>query len=144
MNKNKYKRLSRAELLKLLIEESEKSESLEKQLKEAREELADRELKQNNAGSIAEAALALNSVFLAAEAACVQYMENIERLSGDQERICAQREADSRREAAKIVADAMDRAKKLEAATQTRCEKIIELTVGDITRFRENIARLTD
>ena len=86
VNKEKsYKRLSRSELLELLIAESEKNESLQQQLKEAQEKLVDRELKQNNAGSIAEAALSLNGVFTAAEAACAQYIENIERLSVEQE-----------------------------------------------------------
>ena len=46
MNKEKsYKRLSRSELLELLIAESEKNESLQQQLKEAQEKLVDRELK---------------------------------------------------------------------------------------------------
>lgn len=44
-NKNNYKRLSRTELLEMLIAESEKCELLERQLKEAQEKLADRELK---------------------------------------------------------------------------------------------------
>ena len=45
---------------------------------------------------IAEAGLSLNDIFLAAENACAQYIENIERLSSEQERACARLEAESR------------------------------------------------
>ena len=51
MDKKIYKRLSRAELLELLIEESEKNEAFEEQLKRLQEKLADRELKLNDTGS---------------------------------------------------------------------------------------------
>lgn len=145
MNKEKsYKRLSRSELLELLIEESEKNESLQQQLKEAQEKLVDRELKQNNAGSIAEAALSLNGVFTAAEAACAQYIENIERLSVEQERMCARREAESRKKATQIIAEATERAEKIEAATKKRYELIVDLIGGDIEKFRDNIIKLVD
>lgn len=145
MNKEKsYKRLSRSELLELLIAESEKNESLQQQLKEAQEKLVDRELKQNNAGSIAEAALSLNGVFTAAEAACAQYIENIERLSVEQERMCARREAESRKKATQIIAEATERAEKIEAATKKRCELIVDRIGGDTEKFRDNIIKLVD
>lgn len=145
MNKEKsYKRLSRSELLELLIAESEKNESLQQQLKEAQEKLVDRELKQNNAGSIAEAALSLNGVFTAAEAACAQYIENIERLSVEQERMCARREAESRKKATQIIAEATERAEKIEAATKKRFELIVDRIGGDTEKFRDNIIKLVD
>lgn len=145
MNKEKsYKRLSRSELLELLIAESEKNESLQQQLKEAQEKLVDRELKQNNAGSIAEAALSLNGVFTAAEAACAQYIENIERLSVEQERMCARREAESRKKATQIIAEATERAEKIEAATKKRCELIVDRIGGDTEKFRGIIIKLVD
>ncbi|VYU48960.1 Uncharacterised protein [uncultured Clostridium sp.] len=145
MNKEKsYKRLSRSELLELLIAESEKNESLQQQLKEAQEKLVDRELKQNNAGSIAEAALSLNGVFTAAEAACAQYIENIERLSVEQERMCARREAESRKKATQIIAEATERAEKIEAATKKRCELIVDRIGGDTEKFRDIIIKLVD
>ena len=42
-----------------------------------------REMDMENVGSIAEAALRLNGVFEAAQAAAQQYLENIRRMSGD-------------------------------------------------------------
>lgn len=78
-DKNHIK-LSRGELLELLISEREKNEELKRQLQEARNELTSKEIIINNAGSIAEAALALNGLFEAADKACAQYKENLERL----------------------------------------------------------------
>ena len=74
------RKLSRADLLELLLEEGRKNEELQKQLKMAEEQLASRDILIDNAGSIAEAALKLNGVFEAAERAAVQYLENVSRL----------------------------------------------------------------
>lgn len=75
------RKLSRADLLELLLAESRENEMLRTQLKEAQEKLASREIELQNAGSIAEAALRLNGVFEAAEQAAQQYLENIRRIS---------------------------------------------------------------
>ena len=136
MDKNYYK-LSRTQLLELLIAESEKSERLEAELEKAKEELSTRELRITNAGSIAEAALALSGIFEAAEAACAQYKENIQRLSGEQDRINAAREAESRRKAEQIISEARLRASRLESDVRARCEKMIELAGGEIAQFRQ-------
>ena len=49
----------------------------------SQKELASRQIRLEQAGSIAEAALKLNGVFEAAQAACNQYLENI-RLQGEE------------------------------------------------------------
>ena len=113
MNKKEYKRLSRRELLELLIEESEKTEELERQLKEANDRLAARELKMEAAGSMAEAALSLNEVFEAADRACAQYVENIKELASRQSEINAQREAESRKTAKLIIEAAKKQAQSI-------------------------------
>jgi len=80
MFNKKHIQLSREELLELLIAEREKNKELERQLQEAKNELASREIKINNSGSIAEAALALSGIFEAADKACALYRENLEQL----------------------------------------------------------------
>lgn len=135
----KYTKLSRTELLELLIEESEKNERLEAELVKAREKLSSRELLIKNAGSIAEAALALSGIFDAAEEACSQYMENIKRLTAEQDRINAAREAESKKKAEQIISEAKQRASSLEADVRNRCEKMIDLAGGEINQFRQKI-----
>lgn len=73
------KKLSRRELLEMLIAEEKRIDQLEKELAEAREALKDRTIKIETSGSIAEAALKLSGIFEAAQAAVDQYVENIER-----------------------------------------------------------------
>lgn len=84
MTDQKLKKLSRAELLELLLEESRENERLRGQLKKAKELLASKTIKIENAGSIAEAALALNDMFDAAQKAADQYLENVRRLAEEQ------------------------------------------------------------
>lgn len=86
MNKGKItdrelRRLSRADLLELLLAESRENEQLRARLEEAEKKLNSREIELQSAGSIAEAALRLNGVFEAAEQAAQQYLENIRRIS---------------------------------------------------------------
>ena len=83
MTDNDLKKLNRAELLELLVEQSKKIDQLQAQLDEANRKLADRQIEIDKAGSIAEASLRLSGVFQAAEEAAEQYLENIRRLSGE-------------------------------------------------------------
>ncbi|MDO4308177.1 MAG: DNA repair protein [Eubacteriales bacterium] len=73
------KRLSRQELLEMLIDEEKRIQQLEAELAAAKAELADRRIRIENSGSIAEAALKLNGIFEAAQAAADQYLENVKR-----------------------------------------------------------------
>ena len=92
MTDNDLKKLNRTELLELLVEQSKKIDQLQAQLDEANRKLADRQIEIDKAGSIAEASLRLSGVFQAAEEAAEQYLENIRRLSGEQEKVCARME----------------------------------------------------
>lgn len=79
MTDKELRRLSRGELLELLLEKTKEVEQLREELEQARTQLASREIAIQNAGSIAEAALQLNGVFQAAEQAAAQYLENVRR-----------------------------------------------------------------
>lgn len=134
-----YRRLSRQELLELLIEESEKTERLEMKLAQAEKKLASRELMIEKAGSIAEAALAVNGIFDAAEEACAQYIENVRRLSATQNKIIAAREAESKKQADQIIDEAKRRAHQIETEVLSRCKTIIARTGGDVSILREAV-----
>lgn len=81
MTEKELRRLSRRELLEMLITRTIENERLTEELQQARKELSDRELIQNRAGSMAEAALQLNGVFEAADRAAREYLENIRRMA---------------------------------------------------------------
>ena len=66
------------------MEESRENERLRAQLQEMNEKLADRAIRIERAGSIAEAALQLNGVFQAAVEAAAHYLEIGRRLAEEQ------------------------------------------------------------
>ena len=70
MKEKELKRLSRADLLEMLIDQSKELQEVREKLQQAEAELKKREIAISNAGSIAEASLMLNGVFEAAQAAC--------------------------------------------------------------------------
>lgn len=81
MTEKELRRLSRRELLEMLITRTIENERLTEELQQARKELSDRKLIQERAGSMAEAALQLNGVFEAADRAAREYLENIRRMA---------------------------------------------------------------
>lgn len=88
MTNQELRRLNRGELLEMLIKQIEENEILRKELEQTQALLRDRRIALQEAGSIAQAALSLNGVFQAADAAVQQYVENIKRLNEEQEALC--------------------------------------------------------
>lgn len=81
MDGNELKKLSRSDLLQMLIEQVKENDRLKAELEEKDRLLRDRQIKIQECGSIAEAALKLNGVFEAAQAAAQQYIDNVKAAS---------------------------------------------------------------
>lgn len=81
MTDKELRRLSRAELLEMLLAQAEENRELRRRLEDAERALEDRRLEVARAGSLAEASLRLNKVFSAADEAARQYLENVQRLA---------------------------------------------------------------
>ena len=77
MAKAELRRLNREQLLKLLLEAEEENVRLRKENARLQAQLEDRTIRTEKCGSLAQAALALNGVFEAADEACRQYVENM-------------------------------------------------------------------
>lgn len=88
------KKLSRIDLLEIMVEQETEIDRLKLELAEARRQLEARELQLQEAGSIASAALRLNGVFEAAEKAAAEYLENIKKLEDKQQRLYKEKEAE--------------------------------------------------
>ena len=82
MTDKQLRKLSRLELLEMLLEQSREIQKLKAELEKANALLEERQLAIRSAGSIAEASLKLNGVFEAAQKAADQYLENVKRLGG--------------------------------------------------------------
>lgn len=71
------RKMKRIELLDIISALQENEEKLKAQVADLEKQLNDRTIELENTGSIAEAALSLNKVFEAAQAAADQYLESI-------------------------------------------------------------------
>ena len=125
MTDKELRRLSRSELLEMLIAQMKENAALQSRLELAEARLNDRQIAVEKAGTLAEASLSLNGVFQAAEAAAQQYLENIERMSGQQETICRDMQAEAEAKAAEIVREAQEYSKKTHAEADAYWKQIV-------------------
>lgn len=70
MTENELRKLSRSDLLQMLLDQSKELEAVKQKFAAAEAALRDKQIIIDEAGSIAEASLQLNGVFAAAQAAC--------------------------------------------------------------------------
>lgn len=141
MTDRELRRLSRKDLLELLVSQGHELEALQTELKQLRAELENRQLYLKRAGSIAEAALQLNGVFEAAQDAAQQYLENIRQRSEHIEEICAQREA----ACARMEAETRRRCQAMEAEAKKKSEEYWEEMTERLRNFyreRETLKEL--
>ena len=121
MTDRELRKLSRTDLLEMLVDLSEELNTVKQQLAAAEEKLNNRQILIDKAGSIAEAALQLNGVFEAAEAAGEQYVDNIRSYSERQEEICRRIEWECREKARRRLEEVERRCMQMEADTIDRC-----------------------
>ncbi len=106
MTDKELRKLTRSELLELLIAQTEKNDTLNAELEEARRQLKNKKVVCEKAGTLAEASLQLSGVFKAAEDAASIYLENIERMSAECDKEKSYILDAARKEAEKMIAEA--------------------------------------
>lgn len=119
--KKELKRMSRSELLEILIFQVEENERLKAELDECKTLLERRNIAVSETGTLAEAAIRINEVFEAADAAAKQYLENIGANTADYDPVgmptsfgsSSAAVVDAKRQAEEIIADARARADKI-------------------------------
>lgn len=125
MTDKELRRLSRRELLEMLIAQTAENEQLKTRLEQAEAQLRDRRIAIDKAGSLAEAALSLNGVFQAAEAAAQQYLENIQRISGQQDELCRALKEKAEKETAQIRQEAKAYSQKVHAEADDYWKQVV-------------------
>jgi hypothetical protein len=144
MTEKELRKLSRADLLQMLIEQSEELRILQTRLQQAESLLNQREIALTKAGSIAEAALQLNGVFEAAQAACDQYMENIRRHSEQQEMICKRIEEEHRLKIHHQLKETQRKCALMEAETRRNCETMTRAARMESQAYWDEVSRKLD
>ncbi len=124
------RRMKRGELLDILLQQNREIERLQQELTIANQKLADRQIKMETSGSIAEASLALNGVFEAAQAACQQYVDSVKLRSEQQEQICAEMERRTKEKCERMVADARRQADDHWEQTNRKINQVLQESEG--------------
>lgn len=101
----KLQKLSRKELLEMLLASEKRARELESDLAEAEKTLKERRTAISQSGTVAEATLHVNQVFDTARNAANQYLENVRAQSENVEEHCRALEEESRKKADAILAD---------------------------------------
>ena len=81
MNEKELRKISRKELLELLLEQANRIVDLEKELADANAKLEDKRIMLNEAGNLAEASLKITDLFQKTMETCKIYSDNIEELN---------------------------------------------------------------
>lgn len=141
MTDKQLRKLDRAGLLELLLDQSKELEALREELARTKEELARAQeqpegvvLAPENAGSIAEAALQVTNVFAEAQKAADEYLKNIAKMHEQQAAEAAKRDEESRRQAEEIIAKAEEKCRAMEEDAKRRCEGLVRQAEQDAGR----------
>ena len=135
MTERELRRLSRADLLELLLAQRRENEQLRCMLDQTQSQLADRTIKIDNAETLAEASLQLSGIFTAAQDACQYYMDNIQQLSERQSLVCQQMEQETREKCDRMVAEAEARSQQC----WEECAEKIRQLVGSFEGLQQVI-----
>ena len=144
MNEKDMRKLSRADLLEMLIVQSEELRLVKEKLAETEAALQKKEIAINTAGSIAEASLQLSGIFDAAQESCRHYIENIRLLSQRQSAVCAQLERESREKAAVMLAETAQSCDAMESEAKVRCAEMTAKAKAESQSYWDEVAGRLD
>lgn len=122
MTPKELRKKNKTELVDLIVEQNAVIEKLQLRVEQYEEQLKDRSMKIDEAGSLAEAALQVNGVIEAAQEAASQYLDNIKALNERTAMLCMQQEEETN-----------SRCRALEAETKQRCADLEQAADEKIT-----------
>ena len=102
MTEKELRRLSRKELLEILIDQTKEISSLRETVQNLESQLNERKIAIAESGSLAEASLKLNGIFADADRAAKQYLENVRMIEEERKRLLE----DTRKKADEMIAEA--------------------------------------
>ena len=127
MTDRELRKLSRTDLLEMLVDVNEELARVKQQLEVAEEKLNSRQILIDKAGSIAEAALQLIGVFETTGTADAQPVDNVQRFREQQEEMCRKIEWECREKARRRLEEVERRCMQMEAETAERCAEMLAM-----------------
>lgn len=124
MTAKELKRLSRMELLQLLLVRTQETEQLKEENRVLKEQLECRNLQVTEAGNLAEATIRINGVMEAAQEAAQQYLDNIHQLKEKTKLDCMALEDQARQKCESLTRQTEALCAQIEEATQRKCDEL--------------------
>lgn len=125
MKAKELKRLGRSDLLEMLLELSLENDRMSQELTVLRAKMQQRAIDLEDSGSLAEAALKLNDVFRAAQAACEQYRENIRSRSDNADAIFREKEEQAQAQCRHLVEETEKQCREMLEQARKQSEQIL-------------------
>ena len=119
MTDKELRKLSRADLIAMMLELAKENQQLREDLEHAHRKLESKRISIEKAGSLADAALQLNGVFEAAEDACSQYARNLQERSSRIQEYCT----------------------RMEQQTQEKCQRMLEQAQQEADAYWEFVRK---
>lgn len=113
MTDKEFRRLTKNELIDIIYEYQKQEKLMQEDIDKLKAMLHSRNLKIKDAGSIADATVALSGIFERAQKTADEYLENIKAANADTEEQCRQMLLDAEAKAARIIAEAKRQAKSI-------------------------------
>lgn len=136
MADRELRRMHRAELIEIIYALKQSEDQLKAQNAALTAQLQDRQLRLESAGSIAQAALELNNVFAAAQAAADDYLHSVQASLADTNATAANTLSQARSEAKRILEQAQADADSLKAQAQQECDAMTAAAAQNAPRPR--------
>ena len=125
MTDKEFKRLNRAQLIDIIYQFQLKIDTLTEQKQELERELADKRLRLNNAGNIADAALEINDCFRSAQNAAEQYLNEIKAIREETEAERHRILSETQEQRERILSETQEERQRIIAEAQAEAEVII-------------------
>ena len=126
MPDRELRRMRRAELVEIILALKQTEDRLRAENAALSAQLQERQIHIENAGSIAQAALELNKVFEAAQAAADEYVASVRAANKNTDAAANALRAQAEAEAEQILAQAQTEAANLKARTRKECDEQAE------------------
>lgn len=123
MDGKDLRKLSRKQLLEILLAQVTRIEKLEEELEKKNKELSSKKVAIKESGSIAEASLKLSGIFEVAQQACDDYIKNIEDSYKNIEHQAKKEVKDLKN---KMLEETKEKCRKMEKKSEDRIKKLEE------------------
>lgn len=144
MTEKELRKLSRADLLQMLIDQAEELNMLREKYALAQASLSQKEVVVDEAGSLADAVCKINGIFDVAQSTAQQYLDNLKSLSYRQEVLCVQRENESMEKAGRLLIETEKRCAKMEADAKVQSAEIIAKAKTEAQLYWDEVSAKLD